>query len=191
MINILFAPRAPHPTEIMMGQYIFYRPIQEADTISVSANMGGFTPMHQVISAIGLDRNEKSQFAESVNEKWEVGVVKHGQRRLMVIPKTRGDSYVYPQRCLTTDLLLACKAEDVHTLHFCHYGFIQNKLIETEVNRLFSIILNPLVDSQCHMDFIIEADVRIINKMKAIHNMYVDRFYVLDRSKRKDLKSYV
>jgi len=191
MINILFAPRAPHPTEIMMGHYIFFRPIQEADTISVSANMGGFTPMHQVISAIGLDRNEMTQFAESVNEKWEVGVVKHGQRRLMVIPKTRGDSYVYPQRCLATDLLLACKAEDVHTLHFCHYGFIQNKLIETEVNRLFSIILNPLIDKQFHMDFIIEADVRIVNKMKAIHNMYVDRFYVLDRSKRKDLKSYV
>jgi hypothetical protein len=51
--------------------------------------------------------------------------------------------------------------------------------------------LNPFVDSQFHMDFIIEADVRIINRMKSIHNMYVDRFYVLDRSKRKDLKSYV
>ena len=191
MINILFAPRAPHPTEIMMGHYIFFRPIQEADTISVSANMAGFTPMNQAVSAIGLDRNEMTQFAESVNEKWEVGVVKHGQRRLMVIPKTRGNSYVYPQRCLATDLLLACKAEDVHTLHFCHYGFIQNKLIETEVNRLFSIILNPLIDAQFNMDFIIEADVRIVNKMKAIHNMYVDRFYVLDRSKRKDLKTYV
>ncbi len=190
MINILFAPRAPHPDEIAMGHYIFYRPIQEADTISVSANMGGFTPMNQAVSAIGLDRNEMTQFAESVNEKWEVGVVKHGLRRLMVVPKTRGDSHVYPKRCLTTDLLLACKAEGVHTLHFCHYGFIQNKLIEEEVKRLFSIILNPLVDSQFHMDFIIEADVRIINEMKSIHNMYVDRFYVLDRSKRKDIKSY-
>jgi hypothetical protein len=191
MINILFAPRAPHPDEIAMGHYIFYRPIEEADTISVSANMGGFTPMNQAVSAIGLDRDAMTQFADSVNEKWEVGVVKHGQRRLMVIPKTRGESYVYPKRCLTTDLLLACKAEDVHTLHFCHYGFIQNKLIEEEVNRLFSIILNPLVDSQFYMDFIIEADVRIINELKSIHNMYVDRFYVLDRSKRKDLKSYV
>ncbi len=190
MINILFAPRAPHPDEIAMGHYIFYRPIQEADTISVSANMGGFTPMNQAVSAIGLDRNEMTQFAESVNEKWEVGVVKHGLRRLMVVPKTRGNSYVYRKRCLTTDLLLACKAEDVHTLHFCHYGFIQNKLIKEEVNRFFSIILNPLVDSQFHMDLIIEADVRIVNKMKSIHNMYVDRFYVLDRSKRKDLKNY-
>lgn len=190
MINILFAPRAPHPDEIAMGHYMFFRPIQEADTISVSANMAGFTPMNQAVSAIGLDRDEMTQFAESVNEKWEVGVVKHGLRRLMVVPKTRGNSYVYPQRCLTTDLLLACKAEDVHTLHFCHYGFIQNKLIEEEVNRLFSIILNPLVDTQFHMDFIIEADVRIIKKMKSIHNMYVDRFYVLDRSKRKELNSY-
>ena len=190
MINILFAPRAAHPDEIAMGHYMFFRPIQEADTISVSANMAGFTPMNQAVSAIGLDRDEMTQFAESVNEKWEVGVVKHGLRRLMVVPKTRGNSYVYPQRCLTTDLLLACKAEDVHTLHFCHYGFIQNKLIEEEVNRLFSIILNPLVDTQFHMDFIIEADVRIIKKMKSIHNMYVDRFYVLDRSKRKELNSY-
>lgn len=190
MINILFAPRAPHPDEIAMGHYMFFRPIQEADTISVSANMGGFTPMNRVVPAIGLDRDEMTLFAESVNEKWEIGVVKHGLRRLMVVPRTRGDSYGFPKRCLTTDLLLACKAEDVRTLHFCHYGFIQNKLIEEEVNRLFSIILNPLIDSQFHMDFIIEADVRIINEMKSIHNMYADRFYVLDRSKRKDLKSY-
>jgi hypothetical protein len=190
MINILFAPRAPHPDEIAMGHYIFFKPIQEADTISVTANMGGFTPMQQAVSAIGLDREDMVQFAERVNDKWEVGVVKYGLRRLMVVPRTNKQSYVYPKRCLTTDLLLACKAEDVHTLHFCHYGFIQNKLIEEEVNRLFSIILNPLVDSQFHMDLIIESDVRIINEMKSIHNMYVDRFYVLDRSKRKDLKSY-
>jgi hypothetical protein len=109
----------------------------------------------------------------------------------MVVPRTRGSSYIYPKRCLTTDLLLACKAEDVHTLHFCHYGFIQNKLIKEEVNRLFSIILNPLIDSQFHMDFIIEADVRIIDEMKSIHNMYVDRFYALDRSKRKEFYRYV
>ncbi len=82
MINILFAPRAPHPDEIAMGHYMFFRPIQEADTISVSANMAGFTPMNQAVSAIGLDRDEMTQFAESVNEKWEVGVVKHGLRRL-------------------------------------------------------------------------------------------------------------
>jgi hypothetical protein len=190
MINILFAPRAPHPDEIAMGHYIFFKPIQEADTISVTANMGGFTPMQQAVSAIGLDREDMVQFAERVNDKWEVGVVKYGLRRLMVVPRTNKQSYVYPKRCLTTDLLLACKAEDVHTLHFCHYGFIQNKLIEEEVERLFSIILNPLVDSQFHMDLIIEADVRIVNEMKSIHNMYVDRFYVLDRSKRKDLTSY-
>lgn len=174
-----------------MGHYIFFRPIQEADTISVSANMGGFTPMNQAVSAIQLNRDEMIRFAENVNDRWEVGVVKHGLRRLMVVPRTRGDSYGYPQRCLTTDLLLACKAEDVHTLHFCHYGFIQNKLIKEEVNRLFSVILNPLIDSQFHMDFIIEADVRIINEMKSIHNMYVDRFYALDRSKRKELRRYV
>ncbi len=191
MINILFAPRAPHPDEIAMCHYMFFRPIQEADTISVSANMGGFTPMNQAVSAIGLDRNEMTQFAESVNEKWEVGVVKHGLRQLMVVPKTRGNSYVHPKRCLTTDLLLACKAEDVHTLHFCHYGFIQTKLIGEEVNRFFSIILNPLFDSQFQVDFIIEADVRIINDLKSIHNMYVDRFYLLDRSKRKELRRYV
>lgn len=191
MINILFQPRAPHPVEIAMGHYMFFRPIQAADTISVSANMRGFTPMNQAVSVIQLNRDEMIRFAEDVNERWEVGVVKHGLRRLMVVPKTRGNSYSYPKRCLTTDLLLACKSEDVHTLHFCHYGFIQNKLIEAEVNRLFSIILNPLIDSQFHMDFIIEADVRIISEMKSIHNMYVDRFYALDRSKRKELRRYV
>ena len=191
MINILFQPRAPHPTEIAMGHYIFFRPIQEADTISVSANMGGFTHMHQAVSAIELKRDDMIPFAEQVNEKWAVGVVRHGLRRLMVVPRTRGSSYIYPKRCLTTDLLLACKAEDVHTLHFCHYGFIQNKLIKEEINRLFRIILNPLIDSQFHMDFIIEADVRIINEMKSIHNMYVDRFYALDRSKRKEFYRYV
>ena len=107
MLNILFQPRAPHPTEISMGQYIFFNPIQEADTISVSANMGGFTPMQQAVSAIKLDREEMIRFAEQVNDKWEVGVVKHGLRRLMVVPKTNKRSYGYPKRCLTTDLLLA------------------------------------------------------------------------------------
>jgi hypothetical protein len=190
MLNILFQPRAPHPTEISMGQYIFFNPIQEADTISVSANMGGFTPMQQAVSAIKLDREEMTRFAEQVNDKWEVGVVKHGLRRLMVVPKTNKRSYAYPKRCLTTDLLLACKAESVNTLHFCHYGFIQNKLIEEEVERLFSIILNPFVDSQFHMDFIIEADVRIINRMKSIHNMYASRVYKLDQSKLKEFYRY-
>lgn len=190
MLNILFQPRAPHPTEIAMGQYIFFNPIQEADTISVSANMKGFTPMQQAVSAIGLDRNEMSRFADQVNDKWEIGVVKHGARRLMVVPKTNKHSYGYPKRCLVTDLLLASKAESVNTLHFCHYGFIQHKLIEEEVERLFNIVLNPFVDSHFHMDVIIEADVRIINRMKSIHNMYADRVYKLDRSKLKKLYRY-
>jgi hypothetical protein len=46
--------------------------------------------------------------------------------------------------------------------------------------------LNPFVDSQFHMDFIIEADVRIINRMKSIHNMYASRVYKLDQSKLKE-----
>ncbi len=173
-----------------MGHYIFFRPIEGADAISVSANMGGFTPMNQAVSALGLDRDRMIQFAKDVNVRWEVGVVTHGPRKLLVVPKTRRNSYGYPKRCLVTDLLLACKATGVNTLHFCHYGFIQNKLIREELNRLFSILLNPLVESQVHMDFIIEADVRIINEMKSIHNMYVDRLYVLDRSKRKVLNNY-
>jgi len=65
MINILFQPRPLHSDEGAMSYYIFFRPIHEADTISVSANMGGFTPMHQAVSGIEPKRDDISPVVQT------------------------------------------------------------------------------------------------------------------------------
>jgi hypothetical protein len=190
MINILFQPCARHPDEILMGHYMFFKPIQEADTISVTANMSGFTAMNAVASTLGLSRDEMMTVADDANRKYEVCVVEHGKRRLMVVPRSIPKYRKYRRTCLTTDLLMACREAGVKRLHFTHFGFIQNKINRQDVERLFEVTLNPLVDSQFDMDFVIDADIRVIGEIKQIHNYFASFVYKLDKSKLKEFYSY-
>jgi hypothetical protein len=173
-----------------MGHYMFFKPIQEVDTISVTANMNGFTAMNAVVSVLGLDQQEMQSVVEDVNATFEICVVEHGKRRLLVVPRSPPKYRQARNRCLTTDLLMACREAGVKGLHFTHFGFIQNKLIHQDIDKLFELILNPLIDSQLDMDFVIDADIRVIDQIKHIHNHYASSVYKLDKSKLKDFYSY-
>lgn len=190
MINIVFNPCARDPHEIEMGQYLFFHPVDGIETISVTANPNGFTSMNAVCTSLGMTEDVVRRVSTEVNGRYEVAILENYAKRLLVVPRTIEKIRRNRRTCLVTDLLQACKACNVKSLQFTHYGFIQNRLLHRDVDRLFEVLLNPLIDAQFDMDFVIDADTRVIDEMKHIHNYFAKSFYKLDESKLKHFHSY-
>jgi uncharacterized protein YfeS len=56
------------------------------------------------------------------------------------------------------------------TLHFTHYGFIQNKLPSEEIEKILEVMLNPLTRSTLKQ-VIWDIDVRQDANMEYLHSV--------------------
>ena len=83
------------------------------------------------------------------------------------MPKTKGESNTL---FYITDLLLAINHLKISTLHFTHYGFIQNKLPAKEIEQILEVMLNPLTQSTLKQ-VIWDVDVRQDDKMEYLHKV--------------------
>ena len=123
--------------EVYMGHKIFFHPCYETDTISATANTGGYTPLTAIARQFGWDRELIKQAAESCNARNEVAIVREVKPTLLLVPKTKT---MAPEKVkfLTKDLLDAASKNGSEILHFTHFGFTQGEYPEKE----FQIILH-------------------------------------------------
>jgi len=133
-MEILFRPIQHDPMEIIMGQAIWFSPINGIDGISATANTEGFTPLTSIANAYDWDRNLINQASQQCNLKQEIAIVKQVMPMLFLVPKTKGDSNT---EFLIEDLIHALNEMRIENLHFTHYSFIQNKLPKNEINQIF------------------------------------------------------
>ncbi len=139
-VKIVFRPIQHDPMEIIMGQAIWFKPIGGVNAISATANTNGFTPLTSIIRAYDWDKEIIEGATNECNLKGEVAIINHLQPKLLLVPKTRGQSNTL---FYITDLLHACAHLKVSTLHFTHYGFIQNRLPSSEIEEILKVMQSP------------------------------------------------
>jgi hypothetical protein len=166
-MEIIFRPIQHTFDEVFMGQAIWFRPINGVDAISATANASGFTPLTSIARAYEWQRETIQEAVKQCNEKGEIAVLNHLQPKLFLVPKTKGESNTL---FYITDLLLAINHLKISTLHFTHYGFIQNKLPAKEIEQILEVMLNPLTQSTLKQ-VIWDIDVRQDDKMEYLHKV--------------------
>lgn len=166
-MNITFRPIQHTFDEVIMGQAIWFRPINGVDAISATANAGGFTPLTSIARAYEWQQETIQEASNQCNEKGEVAILNILQPTLFLVPKTRGQSNTL---FYVTDLLKAINHMKVKTLHFTHYGFIQDKLPSEEIEKILEVVMNPLTHSTLKQ-VIWDIDVRQDFNMRYLHKV--------------------
>ncbi len=166
-MEIIFRPIQHSFDEVIMGHAIWFRPINGIDAISATANASGFTPLTSIARAFDWQRETIQEAAKQCNDKGEIAVLNHFQPNLFLVPKTKGQSNTL---FYITDLLKALNHMRFETLHFTHYGFIQNKLPANEIEKILEVMLNPLTQSTLKQ-VIWDIDVRQDDKMEYLHKV--------------------
>jgi hypothetical protein len=133
-MEMLFRPIQHDPIEIIMGQAIWFSPINGIDGISATANTEGFTPLTSIANSYEWDGNLIRKATHECNAKAQIAIVKQVKPTLLLVPKTKGNS---DTEFLIQDLISAINEIKIENLHFTHYSFIQNKLPKNEIKQIF------------------------------------------------------
>jgi hypothetical protein len=148
------------PHEIQMGQKIWFRGIEGYDTVSVTANNSGFTPLDAVRRFFGFDYDLMNQAATACNNAGEVAVVRTLSPRLLLVPKTRGRGNT---EFFIEDLFQAATAICAVNLHFTHYGFLQGRFPKEEALTVIEAMLSPRLATTIER-VVIDVDERVVDK---------------------------
>lgn len=165
-MKIEFRSISHDPMEIIMGQAIWFTPINGVDGISATANTEGFTPLTSIANAYDWDRNLINQASQECNSKQEIAIVRQVKPTLFLVPKTKGYS---DTEFLIKDLIYAIAEMQIRNLHFTHYGFIQNKLPEAELKNIFNA-LNTSTTKSTIKKVTLDVDTRFICEFENLFN---------------------
>ena len=163
-MKIIFRPIPHNPMEILMGQFIWFHPYEDADAISVTANPEGFTTQNRVGQLLGYDQELMVDAAKACNDKYEIAILNKSTPPLLLVPQTYGKK---DSLFLIHDLIAGCTHLRVKKLHFTHFGFIQKELPKSEVEQILLVILNPQIQSTIET-VIWDVDSRVKDALQTI-----------------------
>ena len=149
--------------EVQMFQKIWFATFPEADTVSVSANLSGFTMINAVSRALGYDWDHVKEIAKTANQNREVICLQDLTPRLIIVPKTDGkdDSLT---RKLLTQVINDANALGTKILHMTHYGFCNNLSYGTDPSIIFRELLNPHLSTAIE-SVVFDCDSRAKHRM--------------------------
>jgi hypothetical protein len=150
--------------EILMGQFIWFHPCEDADAISVTANPEGFTTQNRVGQLLGYDQEVMINAAKACNEKYEIAILNKSTPPLLLVPQTYGKK---DSLFLINDLIAACNHLKVKKLHFTHFGFIQKELPKNEVEQILWVMLDPHIQSTIET-VVWDVDSRVKDSLQTI-----------------------
>jgi hypothetical protein len=131
--------------EIQLGHKLGFTSIKGIEVISATANLNGFTPLSAVLRYLRIDKKLLIKEVHDSNINGRVKII-NDYPNLILCPPTRANSgrnRSIEHYIIKT--LQICNAENFKTLHFTHYGFINSVFQQNEINRILSILLNPLI----------------------------------------------
>lgn len=150
--------------EIIMGQFIWFHPCEDADAISVTANPEGFTTQSRVGQLLGYDQVVMVDAAKACNDKYEIAILNKSTPPLLLVPQTYGKK---DNHFLIGDLMAACNHLKVKKLHFTHFGFIQKELPKNEVEQILRVMLDPHIQSTIEI-VVWDVDSRVNDTLQTI-----------------------
>ena len=163
--------------EVHMFQKIWFAPVPEADTISVSANLSGFTMINAVSRALGYDWEHVKQVAETANRNREVICFSDLEPRLIIVPKTYGNGSL--TRKFLTQVINDANTLGTKILHMTHYGFCNNLSNNIEPQIIFENLLYPHLNTTIEsviFDCDSRAKDRMVDALKSSLMEYKPRF---------------
>ena len=139
-MEIIFRPMSHTQDEIVMGQKIWFPESVESDVVSATANASGFTPLTAIARTFDWDREMIVQASMACNERGEVAVLDKLSPKLLLVPKSNGSD---PVEFLIKDLIAAANAVKGDVLNFTHFGFVQSKLPQSEIDSILDVMMHP------------------------------------------------
>lgn len=116
-----------------MGQKLYFRPVRDADGVSATANVGGFTPLTSAARFYGWQARKITEAAEQCNRKRSAISVAGLRPKLLLLPQTDGKWNRHESARLARELIDLFVLEQSKLVHFTHYGFVQRSLAFDEV----------------------------------------------------------
>lgn len=170
-MKILFRPVTHSADEISMGQVIHYRPLPEADGVSVTANADGFTTLTAMARLWGVSLDHAQYVSNHINNlKSKPPCIlvledpfKHS---LIFVPKTES---ITDATAMTRQILEYADGEGVKVLEFTHFNFIQGQFPDVEISSSLFAILN-FVDASSLASIIFDVDSRSVDVFKTFFN---------------------
>ena len=140
-------------------------PSIESDTMTVTANPGGLSPLQIIASKYNWNQLRVHQAATRANRFSKIAVLRDLKPKLILVPKTTGN---HDASELMDDLLYAAESIESEVINFTHYGYIKESFPQREIQSVF----NKMVDKKgqtCIRVLIWDVDSRYLDQTK---NMY-------------------
>lgn len=160
-MEIIFR-QMPHTyDEVVMGHKIWFPESIESDVISATANSEGFTPLTAIARKYDWDRQLVEAASAQCNSRGQIAIVKEVKPTLLLVPSTKGNGNT---EFLIKDLIKAANAVSADVLNFTHFGFVQNKLPDKEVESILNFMMDKSLVSSVRV-VVWDIDFRFKNEM--------------------------
>jgi hypothetical protein len=125
-MEIIFRPLPSH-------HQLAFSPALECDTLTVTANLMGMSPLHIISSRFNWNQLRVRHAATRANRYTKVAVLRDLKPKLILVPRTKGQQ---DASALMDEMLEAAEAIESEVINFTHYGFVQERLPQIEVNSV-------------------------------------------------------
>lgn len=163
-MEIIFRP-------LQSNNYLGFIPSIESDTMTVTANPVGMAPLQIISSKFNWNSLRVHHAATRVNRFSKVAVLRDLKPKLILVPRTTGGKDASK---LMDDLLEAAESVQSEVLNFTHYGYIQEKLPEVEVESVFKKLSESNQKSSIRV-VIWDIDSRYLKDVKNLYQRYFAR----------------
>ncbi len=161
-MEIIFREMPHTYDEVVMGHKLWFPESSESDVISATANIDGFTPLTAISRKYGWRDDLLTAASAQCNIRNEIAVIKDLNPTLLLVPSTKGKG---DTNFLIKDLIKAANAVKADVLNFTHFGFIQNKLPNNEVQSILDVLFDENFNSSIRV-IIWDIDFRFKKEMK-------------------------
>ncbi|MCX7258960.1 MAG: hypothetical protein NTU46_01250 [Burkholderiales bacterium] len=170
-MEIIFRP-------LQSRNYLCFAPSIESDTMTVTANPMGMSPLQIIASKFSWNLLRIHHAATRVNRFAKVAVLRDLKPKLILVPRTTGEKDASE---LMGELLEAAESVQSEVLNFTHYGYIQEKLPEVEVESVLKK-LSEIKNKSSIRVVIWDIDSRYQAEIKEMYKKYFFKSLVHERS---------
>jgi hypothetical protein len=163
-MEIIFRP-------LQSKNYLSYVPSIESDTMTVTANPMGMAPLQIITSKFSWNSLRVHRAATRVNRFSKVAVLQDLKPKLILVPRTTGEKDASK---LMDELLEAAESVQSEVLNFTHYGYIQEKLPNVEVESVLRKLYEIKNRTSVRV-FIWDIDSRYEGEIKDIYKKYFSK----------------
>jgi len=125
-MEIIFRP-------LPSNHQLAFSPALECDTLTVTANLMGMSPLNIISGKFNWNQLRVRHAATRANRYSKVAVLRDLKPKLILVPRTKGQQ---DASTLMDEMLEAAEAIEAEVINFTHYGFVQQRLPQIEVNSV-------------------------------------------------------